>query len=124
MVWLGKNSPGVTISYRSMAHIHTDTGKLSQGHLQRGKPRGRLSCGRDLEGAGDARERVATVRAAATVYGSTDAVRQSEPRRPAARISRTPAGRPRTWTNRPDARRDILRRYMDSKDVVVQPTPR
>ena len=26
MVWLGKNSPGVTISYRSMDHIHTDTG--------------------------------------------------------------------------------------------------
>lgn len=28
MVWLSKNSPGVTMSYRSSPHIHTDTGSF------------------------------------------------------------------------------------------------
>jgi uncharacterized protein YcbK (DUF882 family) len=121
MVWLGKNSPGVTISYRSMAHIHTDTGNFRKviynaanheaGHraVAIWKARAMLASAPPQPGP----QPRFTASPMLFAKANPDDPLHEYPVPPPADRAPEPIGQ--------NARRDILRRYMDSKDVVVQP---
>ena len=68
MVWLDKNSPGVTISYRSMPTSTLTPATFARSFTTR-RSQGRRSRGCDLEGAIADGERAAAPSQAATQYG-------------------------------------------------------
>ena len=121
MVWLGKNSPGVTISYRSMPHIHTDTGNFRKVIYNAANH----AAGHRAVAIWKARAMVASAppqprpqprfTAAPMVFAKAnpDDPLHEYPAPPPADRAPEPIGQ--------NARRDIFRRYIDGKDVVVQP---
>ena len=114
MVWLSKNSPGVTMSYRSSPHIHTDTGSFHKVIYNAANH--------------EAGERAVAIWKARALLASA-------PPLPKPRPKALPRGRLRlpvrilaircmnTWSRRPTACRDPLRRatVLASSAVISRP---
>ena len=119
MVWLSKNSPGVTMSYRSSPHIHTDTGSFHKVIYNAANH--------------EAGERaIAIWKARALLARAAPPLPKPRPESVAARsiaLASADPGDPLhdTWSRRPTACRDpyaerpcgIFRRYFQNKEVMV-----